>query len=234
MPNENNKILKYNPGEKCIRVPFVIYVDLECLLEKICTCSNNPKNLSATKINKHTLSGYSLFTDSSFDATKNKLDYYRGQDYMKKVCETLKEHLERTINCKKKKKKEMIPLTDEENESCLKQEVCHICKKRFITDDGYKMVVDRVRDHCHYTGKYRGATHKNCSLANKVLKEIPIVFHNGSAYDYHFIIKELAKEFKGQFECSGKNAEKYITFSVKINKKITKLAMIRLRLYITG
>ena len=59
-----------------------------------------------------------------------------------------------------------------------------------------------------------------CNLRYKVPKEIPIVFHNGSTYDYHFIIKELVKEFDGNFECLGENTEKYITFSVPIKKKI--------------
>ena len=54
----------------------------------------------------------------------------------------------------------------------------------------------------------------------KVPKEIPVVFHNGSTYDYHFIIKEFVKEFDGNFECLGENIEKYITFSVPIKKKI--------------
>ena len=62
MPEENNKILKYNQGEKSMKVPFIIYADLECLLEKMNTCHDNPEKLSATKINKHTSSGYSLFT----------------------------------------------------------------------------------------------------------------------------------------------------------------------------
>ena len=70
----------------------------------------------------------------------------------------------------------------------------------------------KVRDHCHYTGKYRGAAHNLCNLRYKIPKEIPIVFLNGSTYDYHFIIKELVKEFE--------NTEKYITFSVPIKKKI--------------
>ena len=56
----------------------------------------------------------------------------------------------------------------------------------------------------------------------KITKNIPIVFHNLSSYDGHFIIKELANEFDGGFECLGENTEKYISFSVKINKKITK------------
>ena len=56
----------------------------------------------------------------------------------------------------------------------------------------------------------------------KITKNIPIVFHNLSSYDGHFIIKELANEFDGGFECLGENTEKYISFSVKINKKIKK------------
>ena len=76
MPKEDNKILKYNQGEKSRKVPFIIYADLESLLEKMNTCYNNPEKSSTTKINKHTPSGYSLFTQCSFDTTKSKLDYY--------------------------------------------------------------------------------------------------------------------------------------------------------------
>ena len=78
----------------------------------------------------------------------------------------------------------------------------------------------KVRDHCQYTGKYRGAAHNICNLRYKVPKEIPVVFHNGSTYDYHFIIKELVKEFEGNFECLGKKTGKHITFSVPLKKKI--------------
>ena len=77
----------------------------------------------------------------------------------------------------------------------------------------------KVRDHCHYTGKFRGAAHSICNLRYKVPQEIPVKIHNGSKYDYHFIIRELAEEFKGQFECLGENTEKYITFSVPIKKE---------------
>ena len=81
----------------------------------------------------------------------------------------------------------------------------------------------KVKDHCHYTGKYRGAADDISNLRYKIPKEIPVVFHNGSTYDYHFIIKELAEEFEGEFECLGKNTEKYITFSVPIKKETTKI-----------
>ena len=73
MPNEGNKIIKYNQGEKSIKSPFIVYADLECLLEKISTCCNNPKKSSTTEINKHTPSGYLLFTYCSFDEKKISL-----------------------------------------------------------------------------------------------------------------------------------------------------------------
>ena len=73
MPNKDNKIIKYNQGEKSIKLAFIIYADLECLLEKMSTCYNNPEESSTTKINKHTPSGYSLFTHCSFHKTKINL-----------------------------------------------------------------------------------------------------------------------------------------------------------------
>ena len=111
MPKERNKILKYNHGEKSMRAPFVIYSNLECLLKKMSTCHNNPEKSSTTELNKHTPSGYSLFTCCSFDTTKNKLDCYRGKNCMKKFCLDVKEHVTKIINCGKK---EMIPLTKKE------------------------------------------------------------------------------------------------------------------------
>ena len=99
----------------------------------------------------------------------------------------------------------------------------YICKKEFCTNKNDKKefkLKHKVRDHCHYTGKFRGAAHNICNLRYKIPREIPVVFHNGSAYDYHFIIKQLAEEFKGEFRCLGENAEKCITFSVPIKKEL--------------
>ena len=79
IPEVYNKTLKYNEGEKSIRLPFNIIADLECLLEKMNTYHNNPEKSSTTKVNKHTPSGYSLFTHCSFDRTKKDLDHYRGK-----------------------------------------------------------------------------------------------------------------------------------------------------------
>ena len=218
MPEEDNKILKYNQGEKSMKVPFIIYADLECLLEKMNLRHNNAENSSTTKINKHTPSGYSLFTHCSFDTTKNKLDYYRGKNCMKNFCLDLREHATKIINYEKK---EMIPLTKKEEKKHNRQKICHIRKKRFSTDDNNKKY-HKVKDHCHYTGKYRGAAHDICNLRCKIPKEIPVVFHNGSTCDYHFIIKELAEEFEGEFECLGENTEKYIIFLLPTKKEIIK------------
>ena len=85
----------------------------------------------------------------------------------------------KSTNCEKKR-------NDEENESYLKQDICHACKKDFLLMlalEWYSI------DHCHYTGKYREAAHKDCKLDYKDSKETSIVFHNGSARDYNFIIK---------------------------------------------
>ena len=81
----------------------------------------------------------------------------------------------------------------------------------------------KVRDHCRYTGEYRGAVHSICNLKYGVPKKIPIAFHNGSNFDYHFIIKEFAEEFKKQFTCLGENTEEYITFTVPIEKEVTRI-----------
>ena len=137
---------------------------------------------------------------------------------MKMFCNDLKEQAMRIINYEQKP---MIPLTNEEKESYENQQICHICEREFCTDNNNEeefKKMQKVRDHCHYTGKYRGAAHSICNLRYKIKKEIPVVFHNGSTYDYHFIIKQLAREFKGYFHCLGENTEKYITFSVPIKK----------------
>ena len=100
--------------------------------------------------------------------------------------------------------------------------ILYICEKFFCYDENKKSEYElyhKVRDHCHYTGKFIGAAHNICNLRYHVPKKIPIVFHHGSTYDYHFVINKLAEEFKGEFECLGENTEKYITFSVPLKKE---------------
>ena len=114
MLNQDNEILKYNHGEKSMKAPFIIYADLESLLEKMSTCYDSLEKLS-TKINNHTPSGYSLFMHCSFDETKNNLNHDRGKNCMKlkslsklkKACNKnnqLRKKRNDTINKRRKKK----------------------------------------------------------------------------------------------------------------------------------
>ena len=103
MPNEDNKILKYNHGEKLMKAPAIIYADLKCLLEKMHSFRNDPEKSYTVKKTIHTPSGYSMFTHCPFDSTKNKLDCYRGKDWMERFCKNLKEHATKIINYQKKR-----------------------------------------------------------------------------------------------------------------------------------
>ena len=119
------------------------------------------------------------------------------------------------------KKKKKIILTNDKKESYENKKNCRICGKELYTDKNNEKefkLKQNVRDHNHYTGKYRGTAHSNCNLRYKIPREIPVIFHNGPTYDYCFIIKKLAK--KGNFDCLGENTEKYITFSAPIKKDL--------------
>ena len=114
----------------------------------------------------------------------------------------------------------MIPLTKKKKRSYKKQEKCHICEEKFFMDkddENYKNK-RKVKGHCHYTGKFRGAANSKCNSNYKVPKDIPIIIHNAN-YDTHFIINQLAEESKGERNGIRENMEKYTTFSVPIKKE---------------
>ena len=117
-----NAILKYNPGEKSLKAPFSIYLDLECILKEVQSCQNNPEKSYTEKKATHELSGGAMFIKCSFDEKENKLDYYREKDCIEKL-------KERVMKISYYKKKEMVPLSSEVIKSYEKQKVCHICKK---------------------------------------------------------------------------------------------------------
>ena len=128
---------------------------------------------------------------------------------MKRFCKDLKDHAKRIVDFKRKF---ITPLTKYEENSYDKKNTCHNYMKDLDSD--------KVKDYCYFTGKYRGAAHNTCNLKYKIPKNITVIFHNGSKYDYHFIIREFASESDGNFECLGENTEKYITFSVPIKTRI--------------
>ena len=117
----------------------------------------------------------------------------------------------------------MLPLTKEERKSYQEANVYDIYRRGILDKFDKNKHYQKVRDHCHYTGKYRGAAYSICNLKFNVPNETPVVFQRGSNYDYHFIIKELANDFEGGFECFGENKEKYKTFSVSVKKRIIKI-----------
>ena len=156
---------------------------------------------------------YSMYTISFIGSKDSKHDVYTGKDYMKKFFEFLGEHAMKKAKL----------LTKGQQESCENAKICYICKDKFhnkyLKDKKCRKAIDRYR----YTGKYRGAAHSIWNLKYSVPKKIPMVFHNGSNYGYHFIMKELAEELQKQFTCLGENTEKYITFTVPIGKEITRI-----------
>ena len=138
--------------------------------------------------------------------------FYHGGDCLSKFSKTIKAHLNEII---KIEQKPMDPLTEKEKMLHANASICFICKKLFGNDKN----AFKVRDHCHYTGKYRSAAHIACNLQYKVSKSIPVVFHNGSHCDFYLIIEQLALDFKGPFSCLDENTEKYIAFSICVFKK---------------
>ena len=191
MPSEDTKILEFNQYQKSGKAPFIIYADLECIIEKTDGCKNNPENPSTTKVSEYISSAFSMSPISSFRSIENKHDVYSGKDCMKKFCK-LRKHAMKIINFKKKK---MKLFTKVQLESYVNAKVYYICKQKitnkYLKDKKYR----KVRDHCHYKGEYRGAAHSICNLKHTTSKKNPLVSHNGSNYDYNFIITELAEEF---------------------------------------
>ena len=106
-------------------------------------------------------------------------------------------------------KKPMYELNDRQLEEHKNAKKCHVCLKEFFSND------IKVRDHCHYTDRYRGAAHSSCNLMYKIPDYIPVVFHNLAGYDEYLFIKELAKH-TSKINVIAKNAENYISFSAKV------------------
>ena len=114
-------------------------------------------------------------------------------------------------------------LTKDQQESYEYTKICYISKEIF--DDKY--VKDKkywnVIDYYHYTEEYTAAAQSTCNLKYSLREQIPIAFHSGSSYDYHFIIKELAEEFKKQFTCLEQNNKNYIIFTIPIEKEVMRI-----------
>ena len=207
-------------------LPFMLYADLECILkpvderyrDRINTMKANRKRkgrLSYTeRINTNVPSGWCVHSTFAYGDVPNPLKMYRGKDCVEKFVEYIEEEVKRLY--KTFPQQLIIALADVQKRGHETAGKCHICLKEFNNPKN-----KNVRDHCHYTGLYRGAAHNNCNLEYKMPDYILIVFHNLSGYDTHFFIKELGKRFnENDIGVIAENKEKYITFNVKINVKL--------------
>ena len=101
-------------------------------------------------------------------------------------------------------------MTNEDEEIYNNSHICWICKQ--------ELNMDKVRDHCHVTGKFRGAAHNKCNLKLRIPRKLPIIFHNLEGYDGHIIFKEL-NNFHVDIDVIPKGIDKYM--SIIVNRSIT-------------
>ena len=200
MVASKDKVMRYTDGSKQFRVPFIIYADFESIIDS----SGN-----------HIPSGFCTYIKFAYGKLNNPKRLYRGEDcvevFIKHIRETVKYLIEEVPS-----KKDMIPLTEEENKIHNSKRNCDICSKPFNDRDNRK-----VRDHCHYTGKYRCAAHSKCNIRYKIPEFIPVAFHNLSGYDVHLFIKELSKHFEAdEINCIAESKEKYISITINTKEKI--------------
>ena len=203
LPEKGSTIefFKYNTKLEC---PFVIYGDFECL-------TTNSENGIKGTYQEHKPCGYMLNVVNRNDKTSTPY-LYRGEDCMDKFVEQLSK-IKDEIDERMRVNVPMEELTDEQELDFKNAKRCSICNKLF--EDGDK----KVRDHCHFTGKYRGCAHVKCNLDYSFRYfKIPVFFHNLKNYDSHLIIQkanELNKRLNEnkKIDVIVQNSEKFITFS---------------------
>ena len=210
MPPQNT-YLRFKNFRYSERAPFVIYADFESLIKPLDNCDPDPNKSYTKKYQKHEPSGISYYIKSLHESvfksvkrtyTRTKKEDPNAEDVFIKW---LEEDVKTIANIKGK---EMI-FTEEDIKHFNNASDCWIC--------GEELGNDRIRDHCHYTGRYRGAAHNKCNLNYSKPKGVPVLFHNLSGYDSHLFIKNLGSSNKKEtLDCIPNNEEKYITFSKNI------------------
>ena len=197
---------------KSQKVPFVIYADFECFTKPISANQPSSNDSYTMKYQKHEPSGFcyyvKCFDDEVYSQdpvifTKTRDD----QDVAQIFVEKLEENIARIYNEFKFPKKMIFDRYA--TETFKNSTNCHICKRAFTEKD------KKVRDHCHFTGKFRGAAHNSCNLNYRKPKFIPVLFHNLACYDAHLFVKNLGKS-EGKIGCIPNNEEKYISFTKKV------------------
>ena len=206
MPNRK-PIVEYSDGQYQFKVPFMMYVDFESILEPIQGASNNPNVSSARGVNIDTPSGWCIYSKCAYGKVTNPLTQYRGLDCVNEFYKHIISEAKRLYDSFPEKP--MAPITKSQLKEYKRATKCHICFKPFSEKKR------KVRDHCHYSGLYRGAAHSSCNLQYKIPNYIPVVFHNLAGHDAHLFIRELSKYTTGM-NVIAKNTEDYISFSIKV------------------
>ena len=206
--------ISFKHFERGQRVPFVIYADFESLLKPISRCEPNPEISSTTKYQKHEPISFSYYI-KCFEDTVCDLEprTYTGEDAIEKFIEWLEKDVKYISNIRK----ENMIFGKKEAEDFNNATDCWICKG--------ELGPDKVRDHCHLTGRYRGAPHNQCNLKYRKLPFTPVVIHNLTNYDAHLFVKHLGYS-EGDISCIANNDEKYISFSKQITVGTYKKSVI--------
>src|SRR6266536_2315918 len=207
LPKEGTK-LKFVNLSKTISKPFVIYADIEALLIPIENEKQNLNKSYAIHTQKHEACsiGYKVVCSEN-DKFSKPFKMFRGKDEIPKFFESLFEEEKEIIKHMKTFKKTDMIMTLAQREEYNLATNCYICDGIFTEDN------KKVRDHCHVSGKYRGAAHNKCNLQLKLSSEIPVIFHNLKGYDTHHLMLKLG-EFHKNIKVVPNNMEKYISFSI--------------------
>ena len=207
---EKGTYLYFKNYRKQLSIPFVVYADFECFTKPMNSCSPNPKDSYNYNYQKHEPSGFCFYIKGVVPGINFKPIIYtktkEDEDISKVFVEKLKEVTKGIYNDFYRRAKP-LRLTREEQKSFEKEVTCHICSRELKTD--------KVRDHCQFTGQYRGAAHNKCNLMCKKPMVLPVIFHNLQGYDAHLFIKQLAR-LEGDLNCIPSTEEKYISFSKSI------------------
>ena len=216
--NENIKInmpppetyLKFKNFLYSERAPFAIYADFECYNKPIHTNTPDPNKSYTKKLTKHEPASFVYYIKSfNENVYKSQLKtYIKEEEEDPDVIDVFINWLEEDVKIISELGNEKIIITKEEEEEFKQASDCWICKKKLNLED-------RVRDHCHFTGRYRGAAHNRCNLKYSKPNNISVFFHNLTGYDSHLFIKKL-NVTSGDIDCIPNNEEKYISFSKTI------------------
>ncbi len=214
---------KFKNYERLHDVPFAVYADFESFIEPVQYAEQDPSKSFTNKYQNHIPSGFCYVIkcmDESVYSTKTvlKTASYGGEDMGKAFVDSLTEDLKPVYEILKNSRPMMM--SDSEKSKHEKTKECYACKDVFGTmrtneKTKKKEKVTKCRDHCHITGKYRGAACDKCNLRMRVPKFVPVLFHNLEGYDSHLFVKSLGLT-DGDIKCIPKTDEKYISFGKNI------------------